>query len=107
MQVFELVADSVRYEVLPAAMVGKVHDFLELFVATFGYECLTPKLQWLLHYAESLLKNERLFNCFCLERKHKVPKRCAEEYRRIIRSSSQSILSEVICHHHAKLHVQG
>ena len=104
-QVCELVADSVRYDVLPAELLGKVHHFLELFVAAFGYEWLTPKMHWLLHYAEALLKNKRLFNCFCLERKHKVPKRYAEDYKRIIRSSSQSILSEVICHHHAKLNV--
>ena len=93
-QVCELVADSVRYDVLPAELLGKVHRFLELFVAAFGYEWLTPKLHWMLHYAEALLKNKRLFNCFCLERKHKVPKRYAEDYKRIMRSSSQSILSD-------------
>ena len=106
-QVCELVAASVRYDVRPEELLGKVHCFLERFVAAFGYEWLTPKLHWMLHYAESLLKNKRLFNCFCLERKHKVPKRYAEDYKKIVRSSSQSILSEVVCHHYAKCNVPG
>ena len=106
-QVCELVAASVRYDVRPEELLGKVHYFLELFVAAFGYEWLTPKLHWMLHYAESLLKNKRLFNCFCLERKHKVPKRYAEDHKKVVRSSSQSILSEVICNHYAKCNVPG
>ena len=106
-EVCELIAATVRYEVKPARLLGKVHRTLELFVAAFGLEWLTPKLHWMLHYAETLAKNGRLFNCFCLERKHKVPKSYADDYKNITRSSSKNILSEVVCHHLVKLKTPG
>jgi hypothetical protein len=105
--VCELIASTVRYDVQPAKLLGKVHRFLELFVAAFGLEWMTPKIHWMLHYADSLEKNGRLFNCFCLERKHKVPKSYAEDYKHITRQSSSSILSEVVCHHLSKIKDQG
>ena len=101
--VCELIALTHSVEVQPAKLLGKVHRFLELFVATWGFEWLMPKMHWLLHFAETLMKNGRLFDCFCLERKHRVPKRYAEDYKYIVRDSSKRILSEIICHHLAKL----
>ena len=68
---------------------------------------MTPKIHWMLHYAEALMRNRRLFNCFCLERKHRVPKRYAEDYKCITRRSSTSILGEIICHHLSKLRDQN
>ena len=43
-------------------------------------------------------KNGRLFNCFCLERKHQLPKRYAEDIKHVVKSSSTTILKEVVCH---------
>ena len=103
MDVCELVALTARYEVQPARLLGRVHRFLSLFVDAFGWQWLSPKLHWMLHYPEALRKNGRLFNCFCLERKHRVPKSYAEDYKKIVRSSSKSILSEVVCDQFAKI----
>lgn len=105
--VCELVALTASDEVMPAKLLGTVHRFLELFVKAFGFDWMTPKLHWQLHFAETLEKNGRLFNCFCLERKHRVPKSYAEDYKSITRQSSTSILSEIICHHLSKLSDQN
>ena len=101
--VCELIALSHSVEINPAALLGKIHRFLELFVAAWGFAWMTPKMHWMLHYPEALQKNHRLFACFCLERKHRVPKSYAEDYKYIVRESSRRILSEVVCHHLAKV----
>lgn len=105
--VCELVSETARSQVSAAKLLGSIHRFLELFVDSWGFEWLTPKCHWLLHFPEALQKNGRLFNCFCLERKHRVPKRYAEDIKKIARSSSQSILSEMTCHHLASLQAEG
>ena len=97
--VCQLIADTVRYEIDPAQLLGSVHRFLQCFVAAFGFEHMTPKTHWTLHYAEVLEKMGRLFNCFCLERKHKVPKRFAEDIQNISKNASKSILLETLCQH--------
>ena len=97
-EVCELIASTVRHTVQPAMLLGRIHRFLELFVGSFGYEWLTPKFHWLLHYADALAKNGRLFNCFCLERKHRTPKRYVEDFKCITRAASITLLSEVVCH---------
>ena len=96
--VCELIFDTARATVDPAMLLGKIHRFLELFVAAWGYEWLTPKCHWMLHYPEILQNMGRLFNCFCLERKHRVPKRYAEDISNITASSSKTILKECFCH---------
>ena len=101
--VCELIAATHRMDVSPARLLGSIHRFLELFVASWGFEWLTPKCHWMLHYAESLARNGKLFNCFVLERKHRVPKRYAEDIKNISRNASTSILSEVLCHNLASL----
>ena len=95
--VCELIADTARYAVDPAQLLGSVHRFLELFVTAFGFEWLTPKCHWLLHYADVLVNNGRLFNCFCLERKHRIPKKYAELIQNISKKASKSILEETVC----------
>lgn len=96
--VCELISESARSNVDPAVLLGKVHRFLELYVAAWGVEWLTPKCHWTLHFAEVLQKIGRLFNCFCLERKHLLPKRYAEDIKHVVKSSSTTILKEVVCH---------
>jgi len=101
--VCELIALTARSTVQPEKLLGAVHRFLLLFVTAFGYEWLTPKLHWMLHYAEALAKNRRLFNCFCLERKHRMPKGYAEHIKNVTRQSAKYLMSEVVCHHLSKL----
>ncbi|CAK0813409.1 unnamed protein product [Prorocentrum cordatum] len=95
----ELVVATSRIDVSPARLLGCVHKFLESFTAAFGYECLTPKCHWLLHLPEILEKNGRRLNCAVLEKKHRMPKRCATELANISGSASKSLLSERFAHH--------
>ena len=105
--VCELIAETARTALDPAQLLGSVHRFLSLFVNAWGFEWLTPKCHWMLHYADVLMKNGRLFNCFCLERKHRVPKRYAEDIKNISRHASKSILGEVMCQQLANIKNPG
>ena len=96
--VCELIADTSRVKVAPELLLGEVHRFLDLFVQAWGFEWLSPKCHWMLHYPEALQANGRLFNCFCLERKHRVGKRYAEDVQNINKNSSKNIMKEILCH---------
>ena len=60
--VCQLIVDTARYEIDPAIFWGSVHRFLHSFVNAFGWEWLTPKAHWMLHYPDVLMKRGRLFN---------------------------------------------
>lgn len=105
--VCELIGETSRSAIPAALLLGKIHRFLELFVDSWGFEWLTPKSHWLLHLAETLQKLGKLVNCFCLERKHRVPKRYAEDITNISPSSSTSILKEAVCHQLSKAQQPG
>lgn len=96
--VCELIADTARVAVAPERLLGAVHRFLDLFVQAWGYEWLSPKFHWMLHYAEALMLNGRLFNCFCLERKHRLAKRYAEAVQNLNKNSAKNVLKEILCH---------
>ena len=55
---------------------------------------MIPKFRWMLHY-----HTQPLLNCFCLERKHRVPKRYAGDLTNISKYASQSLLMECSSHH--------
>ena len=48
-----------------------------------------------------------LANCFCLERRHRIAKRYANELKNISRATSDSLLMEVACHHVSSLEDDG
>jgi hypothetical protein len=95
-EVCELISSTARHAVQPARLLGRIHKFLALFVDSWGYD-------WMLHYADALAKNGRLFNCFCLERKHRTPKRYTEDFKKILRETSKSLLADVFCHQFQQL----
>ena len=86
-----------------AVLDAMVEKFLELFVAAYGWQWLTPKFHWLLHFGDHYRKHQLLPNCFVLERRHRVAKRYAEDLKNISRQSSESLIMEVTCHHLALL----
>jgi hypothetical protein len=101
--VVDLITNTQRFAVSPHALRGAVHKFLSLFTRTFGFEWLTPKFHWLLHYAKLLEALGVLLNCFALERKHRIAKRYATEIKNTYRNPSKSILMEVVSHQLAML----
>ena len=94
-----LIVAASRIDVDPDTMRDEVERFLAAFVAAFGLEWMTPKCHWLLHLPRLLRKFKRFFNCWPLERKHRVPKRYATELKNISSLADMSLLKECICHH--------
>lgn len=74
-----------------------VHKFLSLFVGMWGFEWLTPKFHWLLHYSIVLRKFGMLFNCYVHERFHRVAKRYATDSKNPDKNMA-NILREVTSH---------
>ena len=70
----------------PFRILAASEDFLEKCVFAWGHEWTIPKFHWLLHFREQLL-----LNCFCLERKHRVPKRYAGDLENTSKTSKQVI----------------
>ena len=62
-----------------------------------------PHFHWLLHLWKTLQRNGALLNCFCLERKHRMPKRYATDITNAQKLNSASLLMEVTCHHLSQL----
>jgi len=101
--VIELILASARVTVSPQRLLAAVEKFLELFKDAWGLEWMIPKFHWLLHFHKMLERLGFLLNCFCLERKHRGPKRYANEITNISSGTSQSLLMEVTSHHLGQL----
>jgi hypothetical protein len=95
----DLIVATSRIAVTPAMLEAEVQRFMAAYTAAFGFEWMTPKAHWLLHVPSQLRRFGRLLNCFCLERKHRVPKRYATELKNIAHCAAASLLKESICHH--------
>ena len=82
----------------PSRILEAAEDFLQKFVSAWGHEWTIPKFHWLLHFHQQFM-----LNCFCLERKHRVPKRYAGDLTNTSRRPSRSLLMEITSHHLAQL----
>ena len=102
-EIVDFITAATRNNVQPETLLGSVHRFLELFVAAFGYEWLTPKCHWLLHFAKHLSRLGYLPDCFALERKHRIGKRYATEIKNTKKLDSTMLLKEITCQHLAML----
>ena len=98
---------SGRSSLTPATLDAMVEDFLSKYGTAFGFQWMTPKFHWMLHLGDHLSKFGFLVNCFCLERRHRVAKRYADELKNISKSTGDSLLMEVSCHHLSILHDTG
>ena len=101
--VVDLIYVSARAHVKPGELLKEAERFLELFAEVWGYDWMIPKFHWMLHYSDHLHAWDMLLNCFCLERKHQVPKRFANDLKNIFGNASRSLLMEVTSHHLACL----
>lgn len=92
-----------RTRVNPASLGEAARIFLQRFTDIWGIGWMTPKFHWLLHLGPTLQKFGFLLNCFCLERKHRWPKRYATELTNTSCHASKSLLMEVTSHGMAEL----
>ena len=68
---------------------------------------MTPKFHWMLHFGDHLRKLGFSANCFCLERRHSIANRYANELKNISRATSDSLLMEMVCHHMSSVEDDG
>ena len=94
---------SARIKITVEQLQRAVERFLERFVVAWGYDWMTPKFHWLLHFASLLFRYNFLLMCFCLERNHRVAKRYATDLTNPSLTSSESLLKEVVSHHFGQL----
>lgn len=89
----------------PEKLLAAVEKFLQHFKDAWGCAWMIPKFHWLLHFHDQMSKSKflKLLNCFCLERKHRVPKRSATEITNTVNKNSKSLLMEVTSHHIGQL----
>ena len=97
--VIDIIVVSSRVSMPPEKLLTAVEKFLHLFKEAWGIETMVPKFHWMLHFWKGLARFKHLLNCFCLERKHKVPKRYATDIANISKKASESLLMEVTSHH--------
>jgi hypothetical protein len=93
MDVVDLLRAAPRVNVTQDKMRGVAEKCLELWQAAWGAHTMIPKHHWMLHFGPT-----NILNCFCLERKHRVPKRYAEAFKNVVEGSSKSLLKEVTSH---------
>ena len=69
-KVCDLFYQTSRHSVQPKDLLKAVEDFLQVFTAVYGVECMTPKFHWLLHFWKYLCSDRfgRLVSCFVHER---------------------------------------
>ena len=92
-----------RYHVDPDELQLAICTYLQTFKGLFGEDIMVPKFHFAIHFPGYLRRFGFVPSCFVLERKHKVPKRFANEVRNTDSAWEASVLREVTCHHLAAL----
>ena len=103
----EMLQNGGRRTICPDILQQSVAAHLTSFTALFGTEAMTPKFHYCLHFVDFSRRFGFVPNCFALERKHKVPKRFANEVRNTNCAWEASVLREVSSHHIGALTVGG
>ena len=101
----DLILATCRMEVPAARLLAVVENLLDLFKTAWGVEWMIPKFHRLLNFPAQLsaTKFGKLLNCFCLERKHRVAKRYAEQITNTSGKTAASLIMEVTCHNLGQL----
>ena len=103
--IIELIQTMGKMAVQPDQLLECCESFLKHFTAVWGFEWMTTKFHWILHFGDQLRTSPlgKLLSCFCLERKHRSAKRYAGEMANTTRRTGISLLKEVVCHHLGQL----
>jgi len=100
--VIELIRRSSRGTVLPAQLTSAIGLYLHAFRQLYGDGVMIIKFHYTLHLPMYLQKYGMLPNCFVHERKHKLPKRFANEVKHTKWNWDASVMREVtsfrLCH---------
>jgi len=90
---------AAREVVNPDALKAISERYLETFKGLYGSEHMIPKFHSVLHFSMFLRRFPYVPNCFVLERKHKQPKRFANEARNTAGAWESSVARDVTSRH--------
>ena len=96
--VLDLLMICTRYTVRPGELRIAVRDFLDKFVATFGWDSWIPKMHDMMHLPWELFRFGMLLSCFVHERKHKIATRYGTDVCNT-RVYERTVMSECTAHH--------
>ena len=104
MNFWELIDISARYSVTAAEVQSAAADYGASFKELYGEDCMIFKFHMMFHLSKWLDIIGFLPNCQVLERKHRVPKRYADQCRNTrVSTFASSVLREVTVRHLAVL----
>ena len=98
-RLIELLQRSSRAVVAGIEYTRVCQTFLKLCKELFGSEVMTPKFHSALHFGRFLDTWRHLPNCFVLERKHRFPKRWANQTTNTKHAYEGQVLRMVTAHH--------
>ena len=101
--VIRIIQRSARHKIDADELQYAIAQHLSAFKKLYGEDVMTPKFHYSIHFPSYLRRWGWAPACFVLERKHKVPKRFANEVRNTSGAWETSVLREVTCHHLAAL----
>ncbi len=97
--VVELIRRSGRGTVLPAQLTAALGVYLDAFRVLYCDSAMIIKFHYTLHLPMYLQRYGMLPSCFVHERKHRLPKRFANEVKNTKWNWDASVLREVTCFH--------
>ena len=102
-KVLELIEGCARDATTPRELQHAIVAHLRSFRALYGVEWMPIKFHLSLHLPMFLQRWGFLPNCFVLERKHRTPKKCANDMRNTSSQWETSVLRECTAAHFAEL----
>ena len=98
-QIIELVWAAHKHDVDCTLLRLCIEKYMQRFKEMFGASSMTPKFHFMFHLPDLIERFGWAPNCFALERKHKVPKRFANQIFAVVSTFDHSVLRECTCHH--------
>lgn len=97
--VVTLIRSAARARVDPASLRAAAEEYLQAFKLMYGTDSMVPKFHSILHFPRFVERFPVLPNCFVLERKHKQPKRFANEVRNTHGNWESAVARDVTSRH--------
>lgn len=83
----------------PLELQNVICKYLRSYGALYGTEAMTPKFHMAFHLPRVLERFGFLPSCFCLERKHKVPKKFGNQVRNTSSAWDAGVLRDITAEH--------
>ena len=98
-EIINTIRATARKVVDPGALATKIDEYLGRYERLYGPESMVPKFHCMHHFPKFIARWGVLPNCWALERKHKAPKRFANEVRNTNSNWEAAVSREVTNRH--------